>query len=158
ELAELSSRDGSDAFVHVSELVARGLRAVKAPHHHRHLADLTLGDPADLVLVVPRSETRRPAQVAALHLDERGVWRHERRRAYDERDRGATKLSRSGGISVQGSISSAPRQPTMNSLAIWCSWRGPRPSAGGFPSSHRLERSGGPWDAARCHANTCRSC
>ena len=50
--------------MHVREVVGRRLDAVLAPHDHRHRADLALGDPADVVLVVPGRDPRRLAQVA----------------------------------------------------------------------------------------------
>ena len=54
------------AVVHVRELVGRRLDAVAPPHDHRHRADLTLGDPADVVLVEPRCDPRGLAEVAAV--------------------------------------------------------------------------------------------
>ena len=48
------------------ELVRRRLDAVPAPHDHRDRADLALGDPADVVLVEPRRDPRRFAQITAV--------------------------------------------------------------------------------------------
>src|SRR5215470_8170816 len=48
---------------HVSQVLVGWLRAVPAPDHHRHLADLALGDPAHVVLVEPRRDALGPAQL-----------------------------------------------------------------------------------------------
>ena len=50
---------------HVRHLFGGRVDAVPAPHHHRHVADLAVGDPADVVLVVPAREARGLAEVAA---------------------------------------------------------------------------------------------
>lgn len=42
------------------------LGPVTVPHHHRHAARLTVGNPADVVLGVPVGETIGRAQLAAL--------------------------------------------------------------------------------------------
>ena len=53
--------------------VGRRLGAVEAPHDHRHVTDLALGDPADVVLVEPRRDPRRLAEVAVVDLRELGT-------------------------------------------------------------------------------------
>lgn len=42
----------------------RGVRVVSFPDHHRHEAGLALGDPAEVVLVIPLGEARRLAEFA----------------------------------------------------------------------------------------------
>jgi hypothetical protein len=49
---------------HRLELLRRWLDPVASPYNHRDPADLALGDPADLVLVVPGRERRGLTQVA----------------------------------------------------------------------------------------------
>src|SRR5919197_1413211 len=49
---------------HVREMLVGRVQPVAAPDHHGRLADLALGDPADLVLVEPRGDSLRPAQHA----------------------------------------------------------------------------------------------
>ena len=56
------------------QVVLGGRGAVEAPHDHRRLADIALGDPADLVLVIPRRDPRRPAEIAALDANECFAW------------------------------------------------------------------------------------
>lgn len=72
ELAELRRRDRAETLVHVPEMVFGRLHAVESPHDHRRLADVALGDPADVVLVVPGRDLRGPAQVAAFDVGELG--------------------------------------------------------------------------------------
>src|SRR3954447_17940703 len=43
---EVLGHDGREPPVHVLEMVGRRFHAVEAPHHYRHRADLTFGDPA----------------------------------------------------------------------------------------------------------------
>jgi len=78
ELAELCGRHVPDSRLHVREVFGGRVGAVEAPHDHRHGADLTLGDPADLVLVIPGCDARGPAEVAAIDLDERHAKRYVR--------------------------------------------------------------------------------
>ena len=52
--------------MHVRELLGGRFGAVATPDDHRGRADLALGDPADLVLVEPRRDPRRLAQVATV--------------------------------------------------------------------------------------------
>ena len=54
--------------MHVRELLGRRIDAVAPPHDHRRRADLALGDPADVVFVVPGRDARRLAEVAAVGL------------------------------------------------------------------------------------------
>src|SRR5438105_6174468 len=49
---------------HVREMLVRRVHPVAPPDHHRRLADLALGDPADLVLVEPRRDPLGPTQHA----------------------------------------------------------------------------------------------
>src|SRR5436309_15510530 len=49
---------------HVREMLVRRVHPVAPPDHHGCLADLALGDPADLVLVKPRRDPLGPAQHA----------------------------------------------------------------------------------------------
>src|SRR5262245_37455895 len=53
ELAELRRGDLAQPLAHVRDVRFRGRRAVEAPDHHRRLADLAFGDPADVVLEEP---------------------------------------------------------------------------------------------------------
>src|SRR5438876_409005 len=46
EVADLACRHFADAGAHVREMLVGRSRAVKAPHDHRHRADVALGDPA----------------------------------------------------------------------------------------------------------------
>src|SRR5437879_12274153 len=55
---------------HVREMLGWRLHAVPPPDYHRGLADLALGDPADLVLVEPGGDALRPAQHALLSHSE----------------------------------------------------------------------------------------
>lgn len=65
-LADLGQRDLAQARPHVLDVLGRRSRAMPAPHHHRHVTDIALGDPADVVLVIPRRHARRAAEIAAL--------------------------------------------------------------------------------------------
>ena len=62
---ETSGRDRSQLSDHVVEDVVRRFDAVLLPHDHRDVADLAVGDPAHVVLVVPRRDARRLAQFTA---------------------------------------------------------------------------------------------
>src|SRR3989338_2974158 len=73
ELAELRRGDFPQSLPHVRDVRGGRLGAVVAPDDHGHLADLALGDPADLVLPVPGADPRSPAEVAAVHADEPGI-------------------------------------------------------------------------------------
>jgi hypothetical protein len=53
-----------ELVVHVRELIGGRRHAVTAPHNHRDRADLTLRDPADVVLVEPLRDARRLAEIA----------------------------------------------------------------------------------------------
>src|SRR5205085_9671006 len=64
---------------HVREMLVGWVDPVTPPHDHRRLADLALGDPADLVLVKPRRDPLGPAQHA--------VGGHPRRRSVPVGDR-----------------------------------------------------------------------
>jgi hypothetical protein len=64
ELAEAGRRHLAEAMVHVGDVTGRGLGPVPPPHHHGHGADLALGDPAHVVLVVPGGEARGAAEIA----------------------------------------------------------------------------------------------
>ena len=54
--------------MHVGEVVRRRVDAVPAPHHHRRVADLALGDPAHVVLVEPVGDLGGLAEVAVVGL------------------------------------------------------------------------------------------
>ena len=45
-------------------LLRGGLDAVRPPDHHRRVADLAVGDPADLVVEVPLRQLSRLAELA----------------------------------------------------------------------------------------------
>ena len=51
---------------HVGPLIFGRLGAVLLPHDHRHITDLAIGDPAHVVLVVPRRDARRLAELALI--------------------------------------------------------------------------------------------
>jgi hypothetical protein len=72
-LAKLAAGDLGEAFAHVGEMISGRLHAVKAPHYHGHLTDLTLGDPADLILVVPGRDVGGATEVAAGDAGEAGI-------------------------------------------------------------------------------------
>src|SRR5713101_5292224 len=61
---ELLDRDSLQHGEHVRTLVVSRRRSALLPHDHRHVADLTIGDPAHIVLVIPRGEASRLAQLA----------------------------------------------------------------------------------------------
>lgn len=62
---ELLGRDPCELVVHVCERIGRRRRPVLPPHDHRDVADLAVGDPADVVLVVPWRDVCCLAQFAA---------------------------------------------------------------------------------------------
>src|SRR5437667_12739106 len=55
-LADLLVRHVLEMREHVQEMLGGRVHAVLPPDHHRALADLTPGDPADLVLVEPAGD------------------------------------------------------------------------------------------------------
>src|SRR5262249_4688076 len=61
---QLLGRDLAQAVEHVLEVGGGRLAAVLPPHDHRDRADLALGDPADLVLVVPGGDPGRLTEIA----------------------------------------------------------------------------------------------
>src|SRR5437588_46795 len=63
-LAEALGADALQGGEHVGPLVLGGLGAVPLPDDHGDSADLALGDPADVVLVEPRRDARRLAELA----------------------------------------------------------------------------------------------
>ena len=73
DIAELGGGNLAQPLVHVSEVLARRLGTMKPPNDHRDLAHVTLGDPADLVLVIPGGDARRSAEIAALDLGEETI-------------------------------------------------------------------------------------
>src|SRR6266850_1581054 len=77
-LADLLGRYLAQARVHVGEVLGGRLGAVVAPDHHGHRADLTLGDPADVVFVEPRGDARGATEIAAGDLGEGGFHGAER--------------------------------------------------------------------------------
>jgi len=77
KLGELRGGYLSDALEHVGQVLGRGSGAVEAPHNHGHVANIALGDPADLVLVIPRGDSSGTAQITPLNVEEGGgVARH----------------------------------------------------------------------------------
>jgi hypothetical protein len=73
-VAELASCYLAEALVHVTQMLGRRLRAVKTPYHHRHVAHITLGNPANIVLVVPGRDAGRSTEITPVHLDEGMLW------------------------------------------------------------------------------------
>src|SRR4029453_15776658 len=70
ELTHAGGGDFPELGLHVTQVVFGRRGAVKAPQDNRGLADVALGDPADLVLVVPGRDPRRPAQIATPDANE----------------------------------------------------------------------------------------
>src|SRR5439155_2521686 len=66
ELPELLRGDFRQTLAHVRDVLVGGRGPVVPPDHHGHPADLTLRDPADLVLVIPRGDPRGTAEIAAV--------------------------------------------------------------------------------------------
>ena len=64
--AEVRRGNLTQARVHVRQVGGWGRCAVLSPHDHRRLADLALGDPAELVLEVTRRDDRTFAEIAAV--------------------------------------------------------------------------------------------
>ena len=64
ELPEPGRRDLGEARAHVGEVLLGRSDAVEAPDHHGCVADVALGNPADVVLVVPRRDAGGAAEVA----------------------------------------------------------------------------------------------
>src|SRR5437870_4015065 len=77
ELAEPRRGDLAQSLAHVGDVRLGRRGAVKPPDHHGRLADLALGDPADLVLEEPGRELQGPAEIAVFHADELGTGRRE---------------------------------------------------------------------------------
>jgi hypothetical protein len=65
ELAKPIEGDLRDALMHMSQMLDGWLGAMEAPHNHWHFADVTLGNPADVVLVIPGRDARRATEIAA---------------------------------------------------------------------------------------------
>ena len=65
-LTEAAVRRIAQPPQHVVDLIDWGLGSMEAPDHHRGVTDLTVGDPADLILEVPVRELGRLAQLADL--------------------------------------------------------------------------------------------
>src|SRR3954447_15067016 len=65
---EVLGDDAREVLVHVRQLGCGWVDAVPAPDDHRRRADLALGDPADVVLVVPRRDPRRFAEIAPVRV------------------------------------------------------------------------------------------
>jgi hypothetical protein len=63
-LAEACVGDPGQLGHHVRDVVVGGHRPMMLPDHHRDIADLTVGYPADVVLVVPGGDAGRLAEVA----------------------------------------------------------------------------------------------
>ena len=60
---EMLGRGALEGGRHVRDLVGRRIDAVPPPHHHRHVAELAVGDPAHVVLVMPLRKAGGLAQV-----------------------------------------------------------------------------------------------
>ena len=73
DLPELVSGDFTETRVHVGQMVDGRLRAVEAPHHHRHVANIALGDPANIVFVVPRGDAGCATEITPVDLGEGGL-------------------------------------------------------------------------------------
>src|SRR5882724_899321 len=78
ELAEPCRGDLAQFLAHVRHVSFGRRGAVEAPHDHWRLADLALGDPADVVLEEPRRHLQSLAKVAVLDLGELGTGRGRR--------------------------------------------------------------------------------
>ena len=72
DLAELAGRDLAEPLVHVRQMLRGRLRAVEAPDHHRHVAHIALGDPANIILVVPGRDAGCSTEIAVVDFRERG--------------------------------------------------------------------------------------
>ena len=70
DLAELASRDLAEPLVHVRQMLRGRFRAVETPHHHRHIAHIALGDPANIVFVIPRRDAGCSTEITSVDLDE----------------------------------------------------------------------------------------
>jgi len=70
DLAELTSRDLAEPLVHVRQVLCGRFRAVEAPHYHWHIAHIALGDPANIVFVVPGRDAGCPTEITSVDLDE----------------------------------------------------------------------------------------
>src|SRR5215472_15019442 len=66
-LAHLGESHVVQAGPHVLEVFGRGRGAVPTPDHHGHVAYVALGDPADVVLVVPGRHALGAAEIAVVH-------------------------------------------------------------------------------------------
>src|SRR5262245_51018879 len=69
-LADLRERHVMQAGAHVLAMLSGRLRAVPAPDHHGHVADVALRDPADVVLVVPGRHALGAAEITPVDLVE----------------------------------------------------------------------------------------
>src|SRR5437867_3103574 len=81
ELTKLRGGDLAQALAHVRDVRLRRRRAVEAPDHHRRLADLALGDPADVVLETPQGQLQGAAEVAVFETGELETGRGRRAHA-----------------------------------------------------------------------------
>src|SRR5262249_29658389 len=75
EFAELGGGHLAQALAHVRDVRFRRLGAMEAPHDHRRLADLALGDPADVVFEEPWRQLQGAAEIAVLDAGELGSGR-----------------------------------------------------------------------------------
>jgi len=73
DLPELTSRDLEETLVHVGQMLDGWLRPMVSPHHHRHVADIALRDPANVVFVVPRGDAGCATEITPVDLGEGGL-------------------------------------------------------------------------------------
>jgi len=68
ELAEPIDSDLPDPLVHVGQMLDWWLGAMEAPHNHWHFADVTFGNPADIIFVIPGRDAGRAAEITPVDL------------------------------------------------------------------------------------------
>jgi len=66
EVAEPIEGDLLDALTHMNQMLDGWLGAVEAPNDHRHFADVTLGYPTDVILVIPGGDAGGATEIAPL--------------------------------------------------------------------------------------------
>ena len=68
ELAEPVESDLLDPLVHMGQMVDGWLGPMEAPHDHRYFADVTFGNPTDVILVIPGCDAGGAAEIAPVDL------------------------------------------------------------------------------------------